>query len=663
MDMMERMTASPLGAAVQRRLFTGDGRLENEPPDSAAEIPQTVVAAANQQSVPAGTNDLQEENKRLRRDLDDATAKIDALSSMMAAVNDNMLIQQAQQQNLAASQLRRPANDADDADDNDPDAKNDQKQEQRDKDDKEDDQTDDDQEDDDSDDQEDDDSDDQDDQGDKTGDHYQETVVSAIDLECHIGALQTLLWYREHNPELYRDTDRRRTVNGPTMYDHIERNNAGVIRALQEAISQPGPHIGQAFNRFTASVAAGSKINKYSITSLLLEAFCRSECESVAEDARGIVIDAVSRSRDLDAMLQEVVETGMFDREAGADDEIRLAELAGFQDFNPAAAAGQKRWLKLQEIFAAYFSKPGNRDSNEKKAERKWKEMKIYTVAEFIPLEKKAFRKYKQAGGDVSDASRIKTVKKKFSKEMKKAYKAHKKAEASAGRGDDTLEKKWNKFLKVFERVGKAVEDEESDSTGSTDGEDNSAGNSTQAAQRPAGPRRGNDDDCFEYFCLGTCTYGDRCRYGHKGGEANSRRSTIADKEDNCLQYIQYGSCKRQEKGKCPLKHDASKVKPRDKDDRPAPGALSSEQHSAIVKYSENKQLNAWEVSWETVKADGGLEKWFKSDDGQGTRRPKLFPVLKNDSWDNKGGSSSFLASMMAADKTEAAEAEDELYM
>ena len=227
--MMERMTASPLGAAVQRRLFTGDGRLENEPPDSAAEIPQTVVAAANQQSVPAGTNDLQEENKRLRRDLDDATAKIDALSSMMAAVNDNMLIQQAQQQNLAASQLRRPANDADDADDNDPDAKNDQKQEQRDKDDEEDDQTDDDQEDDDSDDQEDDDSDDQDDQGDKTGDHYQETVVSAIDLECHIGALQTLLWYREHNPELYRDTDRRRTVNGPTMYDHIERNNAGVI--------------------------------------------------------------------------------------------------------------------------------------------------------------------------------------------------------------------------------------------------------------------------------------------------------------------------------------------------------------------------------------------------------------------------------------------------
>ena len=311
----------------------------------------------------------------------------------------------------------------------------------------------------------DDDQDDQNDQRDETGDQCQETVVSAIDLECHIGALQTLLWYREHNPDMHRDTDRRRTVNGPTMFDHLTLHSEEVIDDLQRSIAVPGPHMGQAFNKFTASVAAGSKINKCSISSLLLEAFCRSERESVAEDARGIVIDAISRSRDLDAMLQEVVETGMFDREAGADDEIRLAALNDFQDFNPATAAGKNRWVKLQKIFAAYFSKPGNRDSNEKKAEKKWKELKIDSVAEFIPLEKKAFRKYKQATGDVSDASRIKTVKKKFDKKMKKAYKEHKKAEASAGRGDDTLEMKWSRFLKVFKRVGRAVEDEESDST------------------------------------------------------------------------------------------------------------------------------------------------------------------------------------------------------
>ena len=76
--------------------------------------------------------------------------------------------------------------------------------------------------------------------------------------------------------------------------------------------------------------------------------------------------------------------------------------------------------------------------------------------------------------------------------------------------------------------------------------------------------------------------------------------------------------------------HDASKVKPKDANDRPSPGALSSDQHTAVFRYSENKGLNAWEVSWETVKADGSLEKWLPAgtDDGQNARKPRLYPIL-----------------------------------
>jgi hypothetical protein len=642
MDMMDRIAASPLGVAVQRRLFTGDGRLENEPPDSAAAIPQTVVAAASQQQVAAGNVDLLEENKRLRRDLDDAAAKIDALSSMMAAVNDNLLIQQTQQQELAASQLRSPAkkNAPDDDDDDDADAAAPEQPEFE----EQDDQTDDDQTDSDTDD----DQDDHDDQEGETGDHCQETVVSAIDLECHIGALQTLLWYREHNPDLYRNTDKRRTVNGPTMYDHLLQHNAEVVNELQRAIAVPGPHMSQAVNRFTASVAAGNKTTKCSIASLLLEAYSRTRSESVAEDARGIVIDAVSRSRDLEQMLREVRMTGRYNREIGADDDIRVASLRGFKDFDPARAAGRKRWLLMQQIFTAFFEKPGNRDSSEKQAKKAWKALQITSVAEFIPLEKKAFRRYKQAGGDVSEASRIKTVKKKFSAEMKKAFKQYKKAEASAGRGDEALEKKWGTFRSVFERVGKAVEDTETDSTGSSDDQGD--------VEKQSGPGRGRDDDCFEYFCLGSCRYGDRCKYNHDGGESNSRRLTIADKEDNCLQFMQYGSCRRSDKGKCPLVHDASKVKPKDANDRPSPGALSSDQHTAVVRYSENKGLNAWEVSWETVKADGGLEKWLPAgtDDGQNARKPKLYPVLQKRTKAD-GGRNASVCAMVAPDRSYAA--------
>jgi hypothetical protein len=155
-------------------------------------------------------------------------------------------------------QLRRAANDDhDDHDDHDGTDAAAPEHDQKDLNDQKDQEDQDDQTDEDSD--TDDDQDDQDDQRDETGDHCQETVVSAIDLECHIGALQTLLWYREHNSDMHRDTDRRRTVNGPTMFDHLTLHSAEVIDELQRAIAVPGPHMGQAFNKFTASVAAGRK--------------------------------------------------------------------------------------------------------------------------------------------------------------------------------------------------------------------------------------------------------------------------------------------------------------------------------------------------------------------------------------------------------------------
>ena len=47
----------------------------------------------------------------------------------------------------------------------------------------------------------------------------QGTSVSARELECPISALQTLMWYEKHDPPLHHD--KRWTVNGPTMYDHL----------------------------------------------------------------------------------------------------------------------------------------------------------------------------------------------------------------------------------------------------------------------------------------------------------------------------------------------------------------------------------------------------------------------------------------------------------
>jgi len=411
------------------------------------------------------------------------------------------------------------------------------------------------------------------------------------------------------------------TVNSATLYDFIAQNRPEVIAALQTAIAEPGPHIQQAVNAFTAAVASGHrKVDKCSISGLLLEAYSRAESEAVAEDARGLVANAVFRSRELSALEREVEGSGIFDRELSEGD-FRVASLDGFLDFDPATAAGRGRWIQLQRILTVYFSKPGNKKKSEKKAEKKWRQLQVQPVSKFIPMEKKAFRLWKQAGGDITDSSRIKIVKKRFGKELKSAYKSYKRVEAANGDKDDGLEKDWGKFCKVLEKVGRALEDEDSSSSDESDAVD-------QQSNRTAGRKKKTTigaEECLEYFCLGTCTYGARCKYGHDGVE-NSKRLEVADGDDNCLQYLKYGNCRRKEKGNCPLVHDPGVLDAMDKDERPAPGMLTSDQHSAVVSYAEANSLDASKVSWETVKADGGLGEWLKP---KKDSMPKVFPVLK----------------------------------
>jgi hypothetical protein len=613
---ISRLGDSPMTNPARRLAFTGDRPLENEPPDDTG-IPATVLAAAAEDYIcPATHKELLKSNEKIRRDLDEAMIRIASMGSLMTALNNTLLAQQTPRQTAAAKQLRaRPQGALDEPDDDDDDAA-----EQQDDDDEDDDPDDDPDDDDDSSDDDsssDDDDDDDDYRASKAGDHCQVAVVSAIDLECHIGALQTLYWYEQQNPEVHSKLDKRWTVNGPTMYDYVEKTRPEVTAAFQAAIAEPGPHVMQAINRFTAAVTAGNRLTRCSMASLLFEGFGRSTSESVAEDARGLVMEAVQKSRKLNALVSSVKSTGMFDREMSEGDG-RVAAFKGFKDFEPNTPAGRRRWEKLQEVFTAYYTQPQNRKRSEQKAEKVWGNLQIGSVAEFIPAEKKAFKRWKQAGGDVTDSTRIKNVKGRFNKKMRKAYKQYKKAEAAAGRRDPMLEKKWSRFCKVFERVGKALEEEsESDSEQELD-------------QTPIESKRTRrkDNDCFEYFCLGECPYGDECKWNHLGGAAGSKRLEIADTDGNCKQYLKYGNCRRLEKGNCPLIHDPKAVSNDDKDDRPAPGALTSEQHTALIRFAEAKELDATKVSWESVKADGGLDKWA-APPVETQRKPQFYPILE----------------------------------
>ena len=106
----------------------------------------------------------------------------------------------------------------------------------------------------------------------------QVAAVSAAELECPISALQTLLWYKQHDPTLHREGDKRWTVNGPTMYDHIAKNRSDVAQEFETAVAEPGPQVEAAMNTFMAAVTEsqqGGRVTEHSMASLLAEGFKR----------------------------------------------------------------------------------------------------------------------------------------------------------------------------------------------------------------------------------------------------------------------------------------------------------------------------------------------------------------------------------------------------
>jgi hypothetical protein len=246
------------------------------------------------------------------------------------------------------------------------------------------------------------------------------------------------------------------------------------------------------------------------------------------------------------------------------------------------------------------------------RAKAVWEAVSLTSVSDFIPSEKKAFKKWRQAGGEVSDATRIEGVKARFGLKLDAAYKQHVQNEACAGRRDGRLEKEWGRFCKVMERCGKAVGPE--------------AAGAAPAAAAPEGMNTtaaaaAGQDECWQHSHVGTCSYGDKCRFPHVG-EAGSKRDSVCDEQGNCRKYMKHGDCFRLERGKCPFLHVVTSR---------TDGSLSAEQHAAIMAYAEANSLDATAVSWSTVRADGE-GKWIKKANEMAdavSKKPRVFPVLE----------------------------------
>lgn len=69
------------------------------------------------------------------------------------------------------------------------------------------------------------------------------------------------------------------------------------------------------------------------------------------------------------------------------------------------------RWRQLRELFEAYVSHSAKPVENAQRQKERWQGIRLLSVSDFISREKKAFRRWRQAGGDITDASRVEDVK------------------------------------------------------------------------------------------------------------------------------------------------------------------------------------------------------------------------------------------------------------
>ena len=99
-------------------------------------------------------------------------------------------------------------------------------------------------------------------------------------------------------------------------------------------------------NTFMAAVTVsqqGGSVTAHSMAGLLAEGLKRCGSESVAEDARGLVLNVVVRSKDLSALVAEVEAEDVFDREV-SESKVRIADMPCFVAFDPSTSVGRMRW-------------------------------------------------------------------------------------------------------------------------------------------------------------------------------------------------------------------------------------------------------------------------------------------------------------------------------
>ena len=104
----------------------------------------------------------------------------------------------------------------------------------------------------------------------------------------------------------------------------------------------------------------------------------------------------------------------MFDRKVAASNK-KVDEMVGFMHFCPSTEQGRQRWVQLQELFIVFFGVSANKQVGEDKAREVLNNLRVEAaISDCIQEEQEAYQDFCDAGGQISEATRVEISKAKF---------------------------------------------------------------------------------------------------------------------------------------------------------------------------------------------------------------------------------------------------------
>ena len=274
--------------------------------------------------------------------------------------------------------------------------------------------------------------------------------------------MQRMIRFKDHDPALHSETDKRLLTNGPTTYEHIKKNRAHLCTALETGINEPGFAADKAIQDFVAAVDGWLTPCGHSVTVTLMEG------SPAVADLDNLCCIAIRCWDRLDAIIDAVEGTGRYDR--SMCEHEGLHDEPGYKQFDPTTEEGRYHWMQLRRLVSSYCKCPTSRLVQKKNPKEEYKKLKHgrMSMRQFSALDDKLARGVKKAGVimSMSDQTRIELVEVKIRSSALEAVEKYKDLMITLGKLDVEMYDSWLAYSNILLQVCSemAIEDNSDES-------------------------------------------------------------------------------------------------------------------------------------------------------------------------------------------------------